>query len=73
MQALDESAVVYQIVLTKADKLKAGELGEIEQACAKAIEKRPAAHPRIAPTSAETGEGIELLRAEIASLAKPQA
>jgi len=71
MKALDVAAVVYQIVLTKADKLKASELTDVMLESAKAIEKRPAAYPMIAPTSAETGHGIDLLRAEIASLAAP--
>jgi GTP-binding protein len=71
MKALDETAVVYQIVLTKADKLKASELTDVQLASANAVVKRPAAHPMILPTSSETGHGMELLRAEIASLANP--
>jgi GTP-binding protein len=69
MNALDQAAVVYQIVLTKADKVKASELIDVQRATAEAIGKRPAAHPMVAATSAETGHGIELLRAEIATLA----
>ena len=66
LEALDASAVSYQIVLTKADKLRPAAL--IEQVKAdtlKAIAKRPAAFPRVAATSAETGSGIAELRAEI--------
>jgi GTP-binding protein len=69
MDALDTSAVTYQLVLTKADKLKPTELAETAAATAAAIVKRPAAHPEVISTSSETGLGIERLRAEIAALA----
>ena len=76
LEALDLSAVSYQIVLTKADKLRPAAL--IEQVKAdtlKAIAKRPAAFPRVAATSAETGAGIAELRAEImaATVGVPEA
>lgn len=69
MEALDRSAVTYQIVLTKGDKLKPTELEACVAATAAAIRKRPAAHPEVIATSSETGLGIDLLRAEIAALA----
>ncbi|QGZ94438.1 ribosome biogenesis GTP-binding protein YihA/YsxC [Terricaulis silvestris] len=69
MDALDTSAVTYQLVLTKADKLKPTELAETAAATTAAIVKRPAAHPEVISTSSETGLGIERLRAEIAALA----
>lgn len=69
MEILDTVAVIYQVVLTKADKLKATELTETLAATQAAIAKRPAAHPIIITTSSETGLGIEALRAEIAALA----
>ena len=69
MEVLDEAAVNYQLVLTKADKIKPTELAEIALATAAVIAKRPAAHPEIIATSSETGFGIEILRAEIAALA----
>ncbi len=69
MDGLDKAAVNYQIVLTKADKVKPTEIEAMVAATAKLIAKRPAAHPEIIPTSAETGAGIDLLRAEIAALA----
>jgi GTP-binding protein len=69
MDALDTSAVTYQLVLTKADKLKPTELVETAAATAAAIATRPAAHPEVISTSSETGLGIERLRAEIAALA----
>jgi len=68
MDMLDTSAVTYQIVLTKADKLKKGE-GEIVRAkTLEALKKRPAAHPYVHLTSSEKGEGLPELRAEIAAL-----
>lgn len=69
MEILDTVAVIYQIVLTKADKLKATDLADTLAATQAAIAKRPAAHPIIIATSSETGLGIEALRAEIAALA----
>lgn len=69
MDALDKAAVTYQLVLTKADKVKPTEIAALAKATSAAIVKRPAAHPEIIATSSETGLGIELLRAEIAALA----
>ncbi|MES1157433.1 MAG: ribosome biogenesis GTP-binding protein YihA/YsxC [Alphaproteobacteria bacterium] len=69
MSALDRAAVVYQIVLTKADKLKSSELGARLEETRAVLARRPAAHPEIISTSAETGAGLDLLRAEIAALA----
>jgi GTP-binding protein len=68
MDALDGAAVNYQIVLTKGDKLKPTELAACVVATADAVKKRPAAHPEVLATSAETGAGIEALRATIAAL-----
>jgi GTP-binding protein len=69
LDLLDQTAVSYQIVLTKVDKLKTGELAKVRAATEAAIAKRPAAYPTIIATSSETGEGMDLLRAEIAQLA----
>ena len=69
LDLLDKAAVSYQIVLTKADKPKAAELTSVIEAVRGAAAKRPAAHPDVIVTSAETGAGIDLLRAEIAALA----
>jgi GTP-binding protein len=69
LDLLDKAAVSYQIVLTKADKLSPAALAEVVEATRKAIAKRPAAYPEIVATSAETGLGIDVLRAEIAALA----
>jgi GTP-binding protein len=69
MKLLDEAAVSYQVVLTKADKPKASELAEIEAKVASDLAKHPAAYPQILTTSVRTGLGIEALRAAIAALA----
>ena len=68
LATLDKAAVSYQIVLTKADKAKGGDLPQVVAATAAKIAKRPAAHPHVLATSAATGAGIAELRAEIAGL-----
>jgi len=65
MDMLDEAAVSYHIVLTKADKVKPTELAKIVAATAAEATKRPAAHPAIFTTSSETGSGIAELRTAI--------
>jgi len=70
LDALDLAAVSYQIVLTKADKLKPAEVAAVTAATAKAIVKRPAAFPRVLATSSEKGTGLPELRAEIAEAAQ---
>jgi len=65
LDALDLAAVSYQIVLTKADKVKPHEAERVREATLKAISKRPAAFPAVAVTSAEKGTGMPELRAEI--------
>ncbi len=69
LDALDKAAVSYQIVLTKADKLKAGEARAAADATLAAISRRPAAYPRVLATSAEKGDGLPELRAEIIAAA----
>jgi GTP-binding protein len=65
---LDQSAVSYQIVLTKHDELKAAERAEVVAATLEALAKRPAAFPEIVFTSAHKGEGIPELRAAVSRL-----
>jgi GTP-binding protein len=67
MDELDRAGVSYQVVLTKADKVKPAELSAVESATADAIRKRPAAHPEIVATSAETGLGLDAVRSKIAT------
>jgi GTP-binding protein len=66
---LDSAAVGYQVVLTKADKIKKSELAEVEAATIEGLKTQPAAHPKVLVTSSEKGLGIPELRAEINSLA----
>ena len=65
LDTFDIAAVSYQIVLTKADKLKPAEVEAVTARTLAAIAKRPAAFPRVLATSAEKGTGIPELRAEI--------
>ncbi len=69
MSMLDETAVTYQIVLTKVDKLKKGQLEKVMGKSLTQIAKRPAAFPIILPTSSVKATGLDLLKAEIATLA----
>ena len=64
MAAFDTAAVSYQIVLTKADKLKPAEAEATRARTEAAVAKRPAAFPRTLAVSAVSGAGLELLRAE---------
>ncbi len=68
MTVLDKAAVSYQVLLTKADKMKPAELARVQDEAQSALRKRPAAHPAVIATSAESGAGIAELRAEIAGL-----
>jgi GTP-binding protein len=65
MAMLDEAAVGYRIVLTKADKVKPTELAAVVVATEAAARKHAAAFPQVLATSAETKEGIEALRAAV--------
>lgn len=71
MDLLDEAAVPYQIILTKVDELKKGELEARIEAVEKTIKKHPAAFPVIVPVSSHKGNGIEELRAMLEELALP--
>ena len=68
MDLLDRAAVSFQAVLTKADKPKAGELARVIEAVKRDLARHAAAFPQIIVTSAQTGEGIESLRAVIAGM-----
>lgn len=69
MTLLDQSAVTFQIVMTKADKVKEAGRDKILAQVRKALSKHPAAYPELLMTSSEKGWGIENLRALIAGLA----
>jgi GTP-binding protein len=65
---MDRAAVVFQVVLTKTDKLKRGELDKVIAQVKTALKQHPAAFPEFLTTSSETGHGIAELRATISSL-----
>lgn len=65
MEMLDAAAVNYQLVLTKADKVKPTELAKIQEQTALEAAKHAAAHPQLITTSSETGSGIAELRTAI--------
>ena len=65
MRMLDEAAVGYRVVLTKADKIKASELAAVVAATEAAARKRTAAFPKIHVTSSEMKMGIAELRAAV--------
>jgi GTP-binding protein len=67
---LDESAVAYQLVLTKIDKIKASELAAVVAATTATIKTRAAAMATFHATSSDKGTGMPELRAEIAALLK---
>ena len=65
MQMLDDAAVSYRVVLTKADKIKASELADVTAATGEEARRHPAAHPEIIVTSSEKGLGMDRLRAAV--------
>ncbi|WFE75930.1 ribosome biogenesis GTP-binding protein YihA/YsxC [Roseinatronobacter sp. S2] len=68
MKLLNSSAVTFQVVLTKADKLGSAARDQTLEQVRSALAKHPAAYPEIIVTSSETGDGIPTLRAIIADL-----
>ena len=72
MKLMDEAAVSWAVVLTKTDKLKAGQAEKILQKTQQEISRHVAAFPHVWSTSSQTGAGIADLRAHLASLALPR-
>ncbi len=68
LRLLDRSAVTFQAVLTKVDKISATARGEVIEQVKGALARHVAAYPQIIVTSSEKGEGIETLRAVIATM-----
>jgi GTP-binding protein len=68
MEVLDQSAVIYQVILTKADKMSDKAMAEIAAKTKEEIAKHTAAHPDLLVTSAEKKQGLEAVRAELAAL-----
>ena len=69
MDLLDKAAMAFQLVLTKADKLKPDELARKHTSVVRIARRHPAALHDVAVTSSESGYGIDELRAILASLA----
>ncbi|HEY1382631.1 MAG TPA: ribosome biogenesis GTP-binding protein YihA/YsxC [Dongiaceae bacterium] len=69
MDLMDESGLSYQIVMTKADRLKPAEVAKMRARLAGRLGKRPACHPDIPVTSAVDGAGIADLRQALAAFA----
>jgi GTP-binding protein len=65
---LDRSAVTFQAVLTKVDKISRAEREAVIEQVKGALGKHPAAYPEIVVTSSEKGDGVETLRALIATM-----
>ncbi len=65
---LDESAVTFEIVLTKADKILEKDTPDLLERTRAIAKKRPAAFPEVHMTSSVSGRGFPELRAEIAGL-----
>lgn len=68
LELMDISAVSYQAVLTKADKLKKADLEKVIERTSIELSRRPAAYPDILVTSARKGDGLPELRATILTL-----
>jgi GTP-binding protein len=68
LDTLDQAAVSYQVVLTKADEVKKSALADTVAKVTAALARRPAAFPAIAVTSSRTKDGLPELRAGFARL-----
>ena len=68
LSLLDSSAVTFQAVLTKADKVKEKDREKVLDQVRGALSRHPAAYPEILVTSSEKGWGIPTMRAIIAAL-----
>ena len=68
MKMLDTTAVPYQVVLTKADKISVAALAAVRTKTESELSSHPAAFPIVLATSSEQGDGMAELRATIAAL-----
>jgi GTP-binding protein len=68
MSLLDRSAVTFQVVLTKADKIKPSEYDRLLDQVRGKLSKHPAAYPELVLTSSDKGDGIATLRSIIAGI-----
>jgi GTP-binding protein len=70
MDLLDRAAVTFQVVLTKTDGVKPNAFGRNLREIEQLARAHPAAYPFVIATSSASGDGIEALRAELASMAE---
>ena len=68
LNLLDSAAVTFQIVLTKADKIKPKAIDGLIDQVSEALAKHPAAFPELLLTSSEKGIGLEDLRAVVSEI-----
>jgi GTP-binding protein len=68
MQLMNRSALTFQVVLTKIDKIKEPEQEKVLIQVRAKLAKHPAAFPELVVTSSDKGDGIATLRAVIAGL-----
>jgi GTP-binding protein len=68
MSLLDASAVTFQCVLTKTDKINAADRDRVLDQVRAKLAPHPAAYPELILTSSEKSEGLATLRATIATL-----
>ena len=68
MDLLDTSAVTFQCILTKSDKVNAEQKNQVLNQVREKLQKHPAAFPELLVTSAENKAGVETLRSIIATL-----
>ncbi|MEP4037684.1 ribosome biogenesis GTP-binding protein YihA/YsxC [Pseudophaeobacter sp.] len=68
MSLLDSSAVTFQVVMTKGDKVKLKDREKVIEQVKTALGRHPAAYPEIVLTSSEKGDGIATLRSIITGL-----
>lgn len=68
MKLLDDTAVTYQVVLTKSDKLSALKVESLKIKLEESLKTHAAAYPTVIITSSEKKHGFEFLRAVITDL-----
>ncbi len=68
LKQLDQSALSYQIVLTKRDEVKLGLIEKTILDAEAGLRAHPAAHPEVIFLSSHKGEGVSELRETIAKL-----
>ena len=68
MARLDSAGVTFQLVVTKLDKVPGSDFSLLQESVSSALQRHPAAFPAAVGVSAVTGEGINTLRSQIATV-----